>query len=327
MGLDNGGTAATVVNLSQCARSTFSATNFVFVCRLPFPWLSAADAAGQLAALGAEQVRVSRLVGPQGRTVTETVVRFAAGARPGAAELIRQAVDCGGTLAGSGPEATTWSRHGGTTLAVRSLQDLGGSRGVRRRGPEPPTAGGPDGAGGRQGRRPRRPAELVRDDCDGARGTFPHQLSRARRSGASARRRSTTGPWVAWLNDPPQYRQPDLLGGLLPRVQNALQPHRDQGDGPIHRIPSRPEVLDIAARRVQQRLQFRSGLRSPDCGSATSRRTRTHTARRAHGPSAGPSARRRPPGRSRWALASALAARGVRGNDVLGDVADDHVRI
>lgn len=121
-GSDNGARTATRLDLSRCHGVAFSAA--AFVCRLPFPWLSAADAAGQLAAIGAEQVRVSRLVAPGGPEVTETVVTFTTGARPGAAALRRQALECGATLARRGADTTAWYHRGGTTLAVRTSGTL-----------------------------------------------------------------------------------------------------------------------------------------------------------------------------------------------------------
>jgi len=117
-GSDHGGTAATLVDLTRCGGAIFSATNVA--CRLSFPWLSAADSPRQLAALGADQVRVARLVGPAGREVTETVVSFPIAAWPGPAELGRQALDCGGTPVRSATGTTAWSTQGRTTLAVRT---------------------------------------------------------------------------------------------------------------------------------------------------------------------------------------------------------------
>jgi hypothetical protein len=67
-----------------------------FVCRLPFPWLSAANASDQLAALGADQLLVAHLVGQTGAELTETVVTFGPRARPGASALAKQAAECGG---------------------------------------------------------------------------------------------------------------------------------------------------------------------------------------------------------------------------------------
>lgn len=101
-GSDNGGHATTVLDLRGCTGDAFSSTSFV--CRLPFPWLSAADAPSQLAAMGAVRAAESRLVSPEGADVTETVIEFAPGARPGLTALRQQAAECGGTSDRRGDE-------------------------------------------------------------------------------------------------------------------------------------------------------------------------------------------------------------------------------
>jgi hypothetical protein len=119
---DNGGRATTVTDLRPCEGASFDAADFV--CRLPFPWLSAANAASQLAALGADQVFVSRLVGPTGVAVTETLVTFGAAARRGTDELRRQAVDCGGTTTERGSAEVIEGGAGDMSWAVRVSASL-----------------------------------------------------------------------------------------------------------------------------------------------------------------------------------------------------------
>lgn len=114
---DNGGRATTVTDLRPCAGASFDATDFV--CRLPFPWLSTANTASQLSALGADQVRVSRLVGPTGVDVTETLVTFGVAARAGTDALKRQAAACGGTTTERGSGEVIEGGAGEMTWAVR----------------------------------------------------------------------------------------------------------------------------------------------------------------------------------------------------------------
>jgi len=118
-GSDNGGHATTVLDLRTCsdtARNTAS-----FLCRLEFPWLTAADTATGLAALQAQRVTVARLVSPNGAEVTETLVEFAPDARRGMAALRSQAVACGGRPDGRGNQLAMWSAADGQpTWVVRT---------------------------------------------------------------------------------------------------------------------------------------------------------------------------------------------------------------
>jgi predicted short-subunit dehydrogenase-like oxidoreductase (DUF2520 family) len=86
--------------------------------------LSTTNAANQLAALGADQVLVSRLVGPTGVDVTETLVTFGVAARAGIDELRRQAVDCGGTTTERGDAEVIEGGAGEMSWAVQVTASL-----------------------------------------------------------------------------------------------------------------------------------------------------------------------------------------------------------
>lgn len=116
---DNGGHATSVLDLRACAGAAGTAANFV--CRLDFPWLTAADTATGLAALEAERVTFARLVSPSGAELSETLVEFAPGTTLGIAALRRQAVACGGRSDRRGYELALWSAADGEpTWALRT---------------------------------------------------------------------------------------------------------------------------------------------------------------------------------------------------------------
>lgn len=120
-GENPGGEAISVKDLRRCAGSVDRAASFP-LCRLGFPWRTAARADADLAALGVVGVQLKQLVKSPDAFVNETILSFDGPKSASAAQLVKESIGCGqgnSPSQGSKTDRTKWLRtSSGSRLAL-----------------------------------------------------------------------------------------------------------------------------------------------------------------------------------------------------------------